>query len=61
MANGIATIEFTAASDEDLFEGLIKDGKMNGIGKLTKKDGSSVEGIWRDNQLQTYPEYSAAK
>lgn len=65
VANGIATITFAASatgSDNNTvagspttyekFEGMVKAGKMHGIGKVTYKDGTEREGTWVENQLQ---------
>ena len=47
----MATIVFCGFAQGDRFEGVVKNRQMNGIGKLTKQDGTSQEGIWCDNQL----------
>ena len=49
----MATITFTEASERKCFEGVVKAGKLNGMGKLTLRNGTEVEGSWLDNQLQT--------
>ena len=62
VANGIATITFAASttgSDNstagspafEKFEGMVKAGKMHGIGKVTFRDGTEREGTWVENQL----------
>lgn len=39
----------TSMTDGERFEGMVKAGRLNGIGQLTKRDGTVVEGIWREN------------
>jgi hypothetical protein len=66
IANGIATISFKPASTAalgsqatsngngfDCFEGVVRRGQMNGIGKVTYRDGTVLEGIFKDNKLST--------
>jgi len=49
IANGMASITFTDESEWDRFEGMVQAGRMNGIGKLTQRDGTVLEGVWKDN------------
>jgi hypothetical protein len=35
----------------DIFEGNFVDWKKNGPGKLTKKNGEVINGIWKDDYL----------
>ena len=62
VANGIATIEFSqrrqgentgeGGNQKVRYEGMVKAGKLHGIGKLTKRDGTVIEGIWHENELR---------
>ncbi len=52
IANGMATIVFCGDAQGDRYEGMVKSGRLNGIGKFTKSDGTTREGIWKDNDLQ---------
>jgi len=45
----MASITFTDESEWDRFEGMVQAGRMNGIGKLTQRDGTVLEGVWKDN------------
>lgn len=52
VANGMASITFMEGHQSFArFEGMVRQGRMNGIGKLTMKDGTVQEGQWTDNQL----------
>ena len=69
VANGIATIAFaqngkaatgsaepsTSTCNFEKFEGMVKAGRMHGIGKVTYRDGTEREGSWVDNKLQEAP------
>ena len=48
----MATIVFCGDAQGDCYEGMVKCGRLNGIGKFTKSDGTTREGIWKDNDLQ---------
>jgi hypothetical protein len=48
----MATIVFCGDAQGDRYEGMVKDGRLDGIGKFTKSDGTIREGIWRENELK---------
>ena len=52
----MATIEFNDEKSEwKRFEGKLVDGKLNGPGTLLLKNGSVVEGHWKNNEQNILP------